>query len=1742
MRRSPSRRQKQAVRVENIQNEEATAQYFQISINVLEARKLAWSNSHSASSYVVVVLGKKKHRTSTRRNMDEPYYREYFIFEMYASIRDVQRSSIWMAVMEPRCCASARLLGETNIDLGAIWVQPHHQIFHKWVQLSLPRNPAAGPVGFLKVDVSIIFKGDILHVTPAIVNEETVESNLLVPSGSEQQRANYIVVVYGAFSLPTGTHCHGDRRFGKLPSTFVRVSFCGLVVKTAVQHRNNNPMYNEQVSIVEMFPNMSQMIRLDVCSIDGCFNRVLASTHLNFGLISHDRDNGFLPTFGPSLLHMYGSSCAGTLVSTGEDGPYHRGALLVSLKTVVPFYQQGVRTTNIEPVTPIKPENLWSVEDFCIYCPILEASMLDRRIAGKFCGVAITMGDINTDNRSDEEFAAMMNEIKLRKLHYTGPLEVTKTRPAYGYLDFPNAFPVLQLATRLPDFRFRMYTNNMIYRIVADLELILEDIERRLKNYEYTTPNELLDDLNKAIDDTSRNILKFLDIIRYSSSNNNSDDMVPQCITELDQKQLRLQKEEIENIYQQITKKAKRNSILNINQSASKCTNESLPGSRKNVKILLAETKSLASSLKELIYKTPEGWPDIVIWILNGGSRVAYTKISPANIIYSVIPEQNGRNCGRIQTVFMKPLKCPKHLNTLASGCYCIAGKIELILWMGLYRQNSALGTYFPHGYKIKTRNYEMCLKSNFLMIECRVFIYRAKFTSSTEATNLGYTFVRINAMNTVKESTIKQKTLTPVWNQVLKIHRMIFTTQDRLVTNPPLVLVEVYESDMTMKAELIGRFSVTPVLDDRQSYEYAPKLQWHALHKGVESTGQLLMSVQLLQVPERLMKTTVYSPIEESSYESDTKDLKMDDEEVETLPANLIPQSTTYKIDVYWWGLRDVIITRKPCVVLEIDELIIKSDIIIDKRSNCNFPNGRTSQIFGAPLNEAYCPSLNIRLYDSSTFGRTLSLGTNIVKKPNKYIVNWIAKTERDTSIRTASIMSSNFFHATNTLFKMNCNPSESAEMWSSSTPRNDLKSVVKTSLWRKLFTRKEPDEEEYVLLPMFQKEKDQISVVKKVPKCADQKDWWQRYLNSQNIYTSELELQPEFSKFRDWCATLKFYNGTKSGIPEKDEQLYCGMLKAGIAIYRWPPPGDTIAVSSNGVDLKYGYFDDYPINDPTKYLIRVYIVKGSDLLAKDFSGKCNPYIILRCGKKRLGDRTSYVPNTIHPVFGRIFEFRCTIPEDYVLNVSLYDFESVQPDELIGSTCIDLEDRVYTKHRACVGLSHKYSLTGATKWRDSSKPSVILEELCLKNHLASPVYSEKGTVIVNGIEYRGNDREGSKSYMSSSETKENICLSLLHQWHTLPLCGYHLVPKHVETRTLYNPHKPGVGQGNIQMWVDIFPLGTNLPIPPPVDISLPKVEEYELRVTIWDIHGLKFGDSTRNTREIFVRGWIGSVNQTQASDLHYYSDKEIGINWRMIFQFYYQHADRMLVFKETGPFTEYEERLPPILLIQVVDNDAASSDDYLGSSALNLNALPRGEKQAQQCTLKVLESSKKVNLFSSRSIRAWWPLVFVDKNSGMNILTGAIDLEMTVLPKYKAALMPVGFGRGPPLPLPEPMRQNTRSSVGNVFSKSFLLKQRSWRIAIISSLGVLSLIAVYFDIPIFIFKRSNVMPKMWLFGARRSPEPPRPCGPAVLSSATVGVPQIRVINNEFTARPRKKGLADGGKPAFGASDGIRLP
>ena len=51
----------------------------------------------------------------------------------------------------------------------------------------------------------------------------------------------------------------------------------------------------------------------------------------------------------------------------------------------------------------------------------------------------------------------------------------------------------------------------------------------------------------------------------------------------------------------------------------------------------------------------PQGHlPDVFVWLISGGKRLAYRRIPAREIFYSASEEFRGRNAGRMQTFFLK--------------------------------------------------------------------------------------------------------------------------------------------------------------------------------------------------------------------------------------------------------------------------------------------------------------------------------------------------------------------------------------------------------------------------------------------------------------------------------------------------------------------------------------------------------------------------------------------------------------------------------------------------------------------------------------------------------------------------------------------------------------------------------------------------------------------------------------------------------------------------------------------------------------------------------------------------------------------------------------------------------------------------------------------------------------------------------------------------------------------------------
>lgn len=181
--------------------------------------------------------------------------------------------------------------------------------------------------------------------------------------------------------------------------------------------------------------------------------------------------------------------------------------------------------------------------------------------------------------------------------------------------------------------------------------------------------------------------------------------------------------------------------------------------------------------------------------------------------------------------------------------------------------------------------------------------------------------------------------------------------------------------------------------------------------------------------------------------------------------------------------------------------------------------------------------------------------------------------------------------------------------------------------------------------------------------------------------IINNELENQPEYNNFKEWLLSFPLYRGKKTGDSTEDENRIVGFFKGAVKVYKLPLPKDNEPTFAPTI----------PTNDPIHVLVRVYIVKATDLHPMDLNGKADPYVVLQLGSKRVSDKDNYVSKQLNPVFGKCFEIEATFPQDSLLNIQVLDWDLVGSDDLIGETKIDLENRFYSKHRATCGIALKY-------------------------------------------------------------------------------------------------------------------------------------------------------------------------------------------------------------------------------------------------------------------------------------------------------------------------------------------------------------------------------------------------------------------------------------------------------------------
>ncbi|XP_071457520.1 otoferlin isoform X1 [Marmota flaviventris] len=1532
-----------------------------------------------------------------------------------------------------------------------------------------------------------------------------------------------------------------------LVDPYVQVFFAGQKGKTSVQKSSYEPLWNEQVIFTDLFPPLCKRMKVQIRDSDKV-NDVAIGTHfIDLRKISNDGDRGFLPTLGPAWVNMYGSTRNYTLLDEHQDlneglgeGVSFRARLMLALAVEILDTSNPELTSStevqVEQATPVSESCTGKMEEFFLFGAFLEASMIDRKNGDKPVTFEVTIGNYGNEvdglsrpqrprprkEPGDEEEVDLIQNSSddegddggdLASVSSTPPMRPQITDRNYFHLPYLERKPCIYIKSWWPDQRRRLYNANIMDHIADKLEEGLNDVQEMIKT-EKSYPERRL---RGVLEELSCGCHRFLSLA--------DKDQGHSSCTRLDRERLKSCMRELESMGQQA--RSLRAQVK-----------------RHTVRDKLRLCQNFLQKLRFLADEPQHSIPDVFVWMMSSNKRVAYARVPSKDLLFSIVEEELGKDCAKVKTLF---LKLPGKRGFGSAG-WTVQAKLELYLWLGLSKQRKDFLCGLPCGFEEVKAAQGLGLHSfppislvytKKQAFQLRAHMYQARSLFAADSSGLSDPFARVFFINQSQCTEVLNETLCPTWDQMLVFDNLeLYGEAQELRDDPPIIVIEIYDQDSMGKADFMGRTFAKPLVKMAdEAYcppRFPPQLEYYQIYRGNATAGDLLAAFELLQI----------GPAGKADLPPINGPVDVDRGPIMPVPVGIRPVLSKYRVEVLFWGLRDLKRVNlaqvdRPRVDIECAGKGVQSSLIHNYKKNPNFNTLVKWFEVDLPENELLHPPLNIRVVDCRAFGRYTLVGSHAVSSLRRFIYrppdgsapSWnstgevVVSMEPEVPIKKLETMVK-LDATSDAIIKVDVAEEEKEKekkkkrkkkKGTAEEPEEEEPDESMLDWWSKYFAsidtmkeqlrqqevsgidvedKEEMDSSEGLKGPMKGKEKARAAKEEKKKRTqgpgpgpgpgqgSEAPEKKKPKIDELKVYPKELE--SEFDNFEDWLHTFNLLRG-KTGDDEDgstEEERTVGRFKGSLCVYKVPLPEDVSREA--GYDPTYGMFQGIPSNDPINVLVRIYVVRATDLHPADINGKADPYIAIRLGKTDIRDKENYISKQLNPVFGKSFDIEASFPMESMLTVAVYDWDLVGTDDLIGETKIDLENRFYSKHRATCGIAHTYSIHGYNIWRDPMKPSQILTRLCKEGKVDGPHFGPPGRVKVANHVFTGpseiEDENGQRK-----PTDEHVALSALRHWEDIPRVGCRLVPEHVETRPLLNPDKPGIEQGRLELWVDMFPM--DMPAPgTPLDISPRKPKKYELRVIVWNTDEVVLEDDDFFTGEkssdIFVRGWLkGQQEDKQDTDVHYHSlTGEGNFNWRYLFPFDYLAAEEKIVIsKKESMFSwdETEYKIPARLTLQIWDADHFSADDFLGAIELDLNRFPRGAKTAKQCTMEMATGEVDVplvSIFKQKRVKGWWPLLARNENDEFE-LTGKVEAELHLLTAEEAEKNPVGLARNEPDPLEKPNRPDTAFVwfLNPLKSIKYLICTRyKWLIIkiVLALLGLLLLALFLYSLPGYMVKK----------------------------------------------------------------------
>uniref|UniRef100_A0A8D2PTV8 Otoferlin n=1 Tax=Zosterops lateralis melanops TaxID=1220523 RepID=A0A8D2PTV8_ZOSLA len=1173
---------------------------------------------------VCVEVGEEKKYTSMKESTNCPYYNE--VGPRFFSPLDFQ------VIHSKNLLRSGTLVGSFKMDVGTVYTQPGHQFYHKWAILSDPEDLTAGLKGYLKCDIAVVGKGDNIK-TPHKANEtdeDDIEGNLLLPDGvpAERQWARFYIKIYRAEGLPrmnTSIMANvkkaliGENK--DLVDPYVQVAFAGQKGKTSIQKSSYEPLWNEQIIFTEMFPPLCKRIKIQIRDSDKV-NDVAIGTHfIDLRKISNEGDKGFLPTFGPAWVNMYGSTRNYTLMDEHQElneglgeGVSFRARLLLGLAVEI------LDTTNpeINILCPLKAPSrvgtkkrslqglvFWflefgKMEEFFLFGAFLEATMIDRKIGDKPINFEVTIGWLvgfiwggnqnpKPGNSSEDEGG---EDGELVSVSSSQPMKPLVTDRNYFHLPYLEKKPCIYIRSWWQDQRRRLYNANIMDKIADKLVRGWAGLDGEGRGDTAGTrgwhearphPGSLIS--LGAVPERREKIPS------EKSCNSSSS--------------LRLSSQE--NMAQQAT--ALRSQVK-----------------RNTMKEKLKPVQNFLQKLRFLADEPQHTIPDVFIWMMSNNKRIAYARVPSKDILYSIVDEEMGKDCAKVKTVF---LKLPGKRGFGPAG-WTVQAKMEIYLWLGLNKQRKDFLSGLPCGFEEKKvpRGQNLpsfppisLLYTKKQVFQLRAHMYQARSLFAADSSGLSDPFARVFFISQSQCTEVLNETLCPTWDQLLVFDNVeLYGEAHEMRDDPPIIVIEIYDQDTVGKADFMGRTFAKPVvkMSDEQYCppRFPPQLEYYQIYRGNATAGDLLAAFELLQVP--------------AGQRDGMEGWKGEGINLWRIGNNC---PFTWSL-ILFWGLRDLKRVNlaqvdRPRVDIECAGKGVQSALIQNYKKNPNFSTLVKWFEVDLPENELLHPPLNIRVVDCRAFGRYTLVGSHTVSSLRKFIYRppdrkpWSPLAVLCLSVcgckrekvheapEPGVVFPPQVLHphlCTSRNYSLSPDPSPSLPVLPLSLQTEEEKEKKKKKKkgggggggGGEEVEEEEPDE--------------------------SMLDWWSKYFAS--IETMK-EVSPNSSSFQSLGAVLhpmtvmeipKIGQGGKAlgahraqPFPvtakattdrpgQEDSVKLCFLFHQGsMCVYKVPLPDDV--TKEAGYDPTFGMFQGIPSNDPINVLVRVYIVRVSGDLGCDRS-----------------------------------------------------------------------------------------------------------------------------------------------------------------------------------------------------------------------------------------------------------------------------------------------------------------------------------------------------------------------------------------------------------------------------------------------------------------------------------------------------------------------------------------------------------